>query len=269
MQLNEMDPKISIITVVRNGKDYIEQTIQSIVGQTYSNIEYIIIDGNSTDGTVDVIKEYHKSIHYWVSEKDKGIYDAMNKGVAAASGEWLLFINSDDYLATPVAIEEAVKYLKEATNQIVYGNIIYLYPSDMEVFYAPEWESVKYRFRNVAMYLAHQATFHSRKLFNSEQFDTSFRIAGDYDFLLRHLKNHEATHIPVTIAKMRAGGLSYSVSKIELFQETRRVQIKNGIYKFFPGLPWIMSAAKVVVVDRIIKTFGVNGKDKIKKFLGK
>lgn len=264
-----MDPKISIITVVRNGKDYIEQTIQSIVEQTYSNIEYIIIDGKSTDGTVDIIKKYNDFVNYWISEPDKGIYDAMNKGVAAASGDWLLFINADDYLSAPNSLSEAAQYLRVATTQIVYGNIVYLYPSGNDVFYAPEWDSVKHRFRNVAMYLAHQATFHSSQLFKSGQFDTSFRIAGDYDFLLRHLKNHEATHIPVTIAKMRAGGLSYSVSKIELLSETRRVQLKNGIYKFLPGIPWIVSATKVVVVDRIIRIFGVDGKDKIKKLLGK
>ncbi|TLV00784.1 glycosyltransferase family 2 protein [Dyadobacter luticola] len=261
-------PKISIITVVRNGENDIENTIKSIISQTYTNVEYIIIDGKSTDGTVDIIKKYQHHLSYWISEKDKGIYDAMNKGVIASTGDWLLFINSDDSLASDDVLQKAVKYLQECTDKIAYGNIIYVYPGEKEVEYGPAWESTKYRFRNVAMSLAHQATFHSKALFTERHFDTSFKIAGDYDFLLSHLKDHEATYFPVTIAKMKTGGLSYSVSKIELLRDTRKAQIQNKMYNSIPSIAWIVSATKLLLVDFIIRNVGVDGKNTLKKWLG-
>jgi glycosyltransferase involved in cell wall biosynthesis len=263
----ELSPTISVITVVRNGETYIEETIKSVASQTYPNIEHIIIDGNSTDNTVNIIRRHENALSYWISEPDAGIYDAMNKGVSAAKGDWLLFINADDFLASPTSIDEAIVYLNNANNLIVYGNVIYLYPDGSEKLYGTEWDLLKYRFRNVAMYLAHQATFHSKQLFLNNLFDTSFKIAGDYDFLLRHLKDNDATYIPVTIAKMRTGGLSYSVSKIELLRDTRKAQIQNKMYNYVPSLSWIISGIKLVVVDTIIKIFGIRGKNLIKKFL--
>jgi len=93
-------PLITIITVVYNGEKYLEETIKSVINQTYPNVEYIIIDGGSTDGTLDIIKKYEDYIDYWVSEKDKGIYDAMNKGILVSNGKYLLFLNADDFLIT-------------------------------------------------------------------------------------------------------------------------------------------------------------------------
>ena len=91
-------PLITVITAVLNGENTLERTIQSVIGQDYKNIEYIIIDGGSTDGTLDIIKKYEHAIDYWISETDEGIYGAMNKGIQASSGEWIYFLGSDDYL---------------------------------------------------------------------------------------------------------------------------------------------------------------------------
>lgn len=257
-------PTISIITVVRNGEHSIERTIQSIISQSYKDIEYIIIDGKSTDGTVNKIQKYKENISYWISEPDNGIYDAMNKGVRASNGDWLLFINADDHLVSATVIEEAVSYLSKCEMLIAYGKINFTYPNGSVTSYGSEWSKLKYRFRNVAACIPHQATFHARKLFAGEYFDTSFRIAGDYDFLLRHLKDHDASYIPLTITNMDGGGISATVSKIDLLKDTRKAQIKNNIYKFSPTISWYISALKLIVVDSIIQIIGIRGKDRIK-----
>lgn len=111
---------ISIITINLNRKEGLRETINSVINQTYSDIEYIIIDGGSTDGSVDVIKEYNDKITYWVSEKDKGIYNAMNKGIKASSGDYLLFLNSGDHLSGNNVLEKVFPYL-DGTD-FVYGN---------------------------------------------------------------------------------------------------------------------------------------------------
>ena len=114
-------PKISIITPCYNAAQYIEQTILSIINQDYDNIEYIIIDGGSTDGSLELIKENESNINYWVSEPDKGIYNAMNKGIMAAKGEYLLFLNGGDWFCNP----ESLSFLANKTGNfdIIFGNL--------------------------------------------------------------------------------------------------------------------------------------------------
>lgn len=106
MQTTMRNVKISVITVVYNDVDNIERTITNVLKQTYPNLEYIVVDGNSTDGSVNIIKKYSNQLAYWCSEKDKGIYDAMNKGVQHCTGEWIIFRNCGDYFRTPTAIED-------------------------------------------------------------------------------------------------------------------------------------------------------------------
>lgn len=262
-------PKISIITVVRNGEKHIEHTIQSIIEQSYTSIEYIIIDGNSTDNTVNIIKKYNEKITYWVSEEDEGIYDAMNKGVKSSSGDWLLFINSDDFLINNTVIEEAASYLKNSKSLIVYGNAVIIYNLESESIQGAEWNILKYKFRNIRMNLSHQATFHSRKLFINQLFDTSFKIAGDYNLLLSYLKDHDADYIPLTIAKRRAIGISATVGTIKLLMETRKAQINNQIYKSIPSSRWLVSAFRTTFNDRFIRMVGIRRKNQLKRLLYK
>lgn len=257
-------PKISVITIVRNGEKYLEDTITSILRQTYKNLEYIVIDGASTDGTVDIIRKYASRINYWTSEKDDGIYDAMNKGVKASTGDWLLFINADDFLASDQAIESAVKYLASCSSWVAYGNVVFLSADEQEI-HGREWKNIKYEFQNIGMRLPHQGTFHSRQLFANRGFDPTFKITGDYDLLLSYLKSHDAVYFPVTISKMRAGGISDSVSKVKLFKETYRAQIQNGVYSI-PSFNWFLNAFKVISVHWVIQTFGKNFKNRIKAF---
>lgn len=177
-------PKITIITVSYNCVDTIEKTILSIINQTYSNIEYIIIDGASTDGTVDIIKKYQDRITYWVSEPDNGIYDAWNKGLYNSSGEWISFLGADDILMDNCIEKYALEILKnDKTINYISSKISKvkkdLSPIDIR---GKKWDSDMKRY----CYIAYVGSLHHKSLFQQKgNFDTSFKITGDYDFLLR------------------------------------------------------------------------------------
>ena len=161
-------PKISIITVVYNGEKYLEETIQSVINQTYDNVEYIIIDGGSTDGTLDIIRKYEERIDYWVSERDKGIYDAMNKGIDVASGDGLIFLNAGDYFVGEVLSKDVVA------------------PCFLNVKYKNFFDKlvdVKIKSYKNGLPNCHQGiVFENKKI----KYDASYKIASDYDFYLRH-----------------------------------------------------------------------------------
>ena len=173
--------KISIITVCFNSADTIEHTIISVINQSYKNIEYIIIDGGSTDGTLEIIRKYEEYISYWVSEPDKGIYDAMNKGIKAATGEIIAFINSDDWYADG-AVKTVVEKFRETNADAVHaivklvknGNIVGEFGRNpkLEDFFCK-------------MVIPHPATFVRASVVKEELFDTSYKIAADYDLLLK------------------------------------------------------------------------------------
>ena len=118
MDKEKLNMKLSIITVSLNNKDTIEQTIRSVLSQTYNNVEYIVIDGGSTDGTVDIIKKYEDKISYWVSESDKGIYDAMNKGIRKATGDIVGILNADDFYVDENVLEKVVKCFEKEKDKL-------------------------------------------------------------------------------------------------------------------------------------------------------
>ncbi len=122
-EYSSYNPIITIITVVYNCESHIEKTIKSVISQTYQNLEYIIIDGNSTDGTLDIIRKYEKYIDYWISEKDSGVFDAMNKGIYLSTSDWVLFLNAGDYLASSDSISNCIKYI-DSESLILYSNTI-------------------------------------------------------------------------------------------------------------------------------------------------
>lgn len=125
--------KMSIITVVYNGVDTLEETILSVVKQNYKNIEYIIIDGESTDGTLEIIKKYQNSIAYWISEPDKGIYDAMNKGINIAKGEWIYFLGSDDWLYNKNVIGSVVEEIKSLPSMDIFCGKVMLFDPQLDL----------------------------------------------------------------------------------------------------------------------------------------
>ena len=188
-----ISPSISIITVSYNAVATIEKTILSVINQSYSNIEYIIIDGGSTDDTLNIIKKYQEKIAYWVSEPDKGIYDAMNKGIEKATGDYLFFLGADDILMEN-AIQKIFGDNLSTKFLMIYGNVMY-----------DNNNIVKSRFSYKTFLhntIHHQATFYSRKLFDSFRYDTSFKITSDYELnLLVFLKEKNNT-IYKNIVKM-------------------------------------------------------------------
>ena len=185
-------PLISIITVSYNSVQTIEETILSVINQTYSNIEYIIIDGGSNDGTVDIIKKYSNKISYWISEPDKGIYDAMNKGALKATGEYIQYLNSSDKIHNVNTIESI---FNENINNadIIYGDIIM--EKEFGTFYMIPYPLDRFQ---IEFPIFHPSTWIKRDILIHYLFDTRFKIIADYD-LFRKLYSLKYTfqYIPI------------------------------------------------------------------------
>jgi len=211
---NQTDlPLVSIITVVYNGAKHVEQTINSVLNQSYKNFEYIIIDGGSTDNTIEVIKQYENKIDYWQSEHDEGIYFAMNKGISLAKGELIGIINSDDYYL-PDTIAKVVEADKTQHAAIYYGDMQYISEAG-ELLSAAKPDITK---MNEMPAIFHPTCFVRKNVYDKAgMFDTQYKISSDYDFLLRCLKQNFIFHyIPETLTCFRLGGMSGScASNIE------------------------------------------------------
>jgi len=235
---------ISIIVAVFNGGKTLQQCIDSVAHQTYTNRELIIIDGCSNDDTVNIIEVNRKEISYWVSEPDNGVYSAWNKGLLQAKGEWICFLGADDYFMEAQVLEQMVDQLDKVPTDIrlAYGQVMLLGHSGEKLYPVGEpWYKMKERF-NQGLCLPHQGVMHRLSLFKQNGiFDESFRIGGDYELMLRELKTHEAVFIPnVILTGMRQGGLSSSPSSsIEAMRDIRRAQRIHGHH--YPSLFWVLA----------------------------
>ena len=168
--------KISIITVCLNAAQTIENTINSVISQSYPYIEYIIIDGQSTDGTKDIINKYRDRISVYISENDAGIYDAMNKGIAMATGDFIYFLGGDDVLNGDI-IKEVVPYLNSNVNSVHYGQVL-LSPSHK--LFGGKFSKWRLIHKNIT----HQSIFYPAMVFETKRFNTKYPIAADWDFNL-------------------------------------------------------------------------------------
>jgi hypothetical protein len=218
--------------------------------QTYTNIELIVIDGGSTDGTVDLIQANAQCVAYWVSEPDRGIYNAWNKALAQVKGDWICFLGADDYLwGTQVLAQMAEQLVLVPQDvRVAYGQIMLLNNSGSELHALGEpWANVKNRIKQL-MCLPHPAVMHRRSLFADHgNFDESFRIAGDYELLLRELKTKDAFFIEgIVMTAMRQGGISTDPDNTLLgLREVRLAQLKNGLLR--PGLGWRVALLRTYV----------------------
>ncbi len=229
--------KVSIITVVFNGEDTIERTIKSVLKQTYPEIEYIIIDGQSTDQTMQIVKQYQKQISQIVSEPDQGIYDAMNKGLDLASGDVIYFLNADDFLIDQQAVEKVVDLFEERQVQVVSSDIK-IADQTNELLYISKRDYTQANFRQ-GKKIVHQALFVDNQAFEQVgNFNTDFSLAADFDLECRLTKaNCAGTHLSQTLCQFNADGASSNLA--HSYYQTCLI-----IEKYFGAFPSLSYAIK-------------------------
>lgn len=229
--------KVSIITVCYNSAETIQDTIESVFSQTYSNIEYIIIDGASNDKTLDIIGKYQSLIHHFVSEPDRGLYDAMNKGIAVATGDIVGILNSDDFYETNSVIEDVVEaFVLYPKYQLLYGGVVYVNPERLDnivrTYCATRFKPWKMRFGWMP---PHPATFIRKSVYESAGlYSLKYKIASDYEMFIRLLvvKKNCYGRLNQVLVRMRAGGISTAgiKSKLCINHEIIRACRDNGVY---------------------------------------
>ena len=229
--------KISIITVSFNSVITIRDTINSIISQDYNNIEYIIIDAGSKDGTLDIIKEYKEHISYFISEADNGIYDGMNKGIAAATGDVVGILNSDDFYPNSFVISNVASTFEKQRCDAVYGDLVYVkfFNIDKIVRYWQSGSYTIYKIKNGWM-LPHPTFFVKKYLYDKYgYYNTDFKTAADYEMILKLLYKHniKVFYIPMILVNMRIGGASNSsiLNRIRANKEDGLAWTKNQLNK--------------------------------------
>ena len=206
--------KITIITICYNSAATLEKTILSVAGQSYKNIEYIVVDGNSNDGTLDIIKKHGDKISKWISEPDNGLYDAMNKGIAMATGDLIGILNSDDTFHSSTVIEEIVAFHSNNTIDASVGNIIQHRENGkiIRTYSSKYWNPVKLK---IGYMPPHPSLFFKRELFDKYgNYDLGFKIGADYELITRFFFKNKISwkYSGITTTAMLVGGLSSSGS---------------------------------------------------------
>jgi len=227
--------KISIITVVYNNKETIKDAIDSVLSQTYKNIDYIVVDGASSDGTVEIVQSCGEKISTFVSEKDKGIYDGLNKGLSLATGDFIAFLHSDDLYASNSVIANVMKeFESDDSLDGVYGDLIYTPKHDTSKVLR-YWKSKDFdsSLLKQGWMPAHPTLILNKEVYEKYgNFDLGFKIAGDYDFMLRVLSaGIKVKYIPEVLYKMRVGGESNKSLKniIQKSREDLRALKRNDV----------------------------------------
>ncbi|MBQ0042943.1 MAG: glycosyltransferase [Lachnospiraceae bacterium] len=229
--------KFTIITVCFQAAAVIEKTIRSVLEQTYANIEYILVDGASTDGTLEIIKKYAQtdSRVRFISEPDKGIYDAMNKGIDMATGDYINMMNAGDYLKGRKTLEKLNAFIETHTGDIFYGNIIYDYPDNTNS------TRVYSKFCGTKFYyllgdcINHQSIFARKECFSHDNFDLSYKISADRDWMIRmHKAGKKYVPTGITICHYSLDEASASVEHESLAWDENRAQIKKYFKAGYP-----------------------------------
>lgn len=243
MSKENIKPLVSIITVSYNSEQYIKDTLDSVISQTYNNIEYIIIDGGSTDNTLDIVKKYEQRFNgklKWISETDKGIYDAMNKGLKKINGDIVSFINSDDIYANDKVLEDVVDIFQKNECDACYGNVAMVKRNDLNKINRL-WKTSPNSYFSKPRYgwvPAHPSFFAKKSLYDKfGDFDLRFKIAADFDLICRFIEKHniQLSYLNKILIKMRIEGTSNN-SVESIIQGNKEAFLslkKNGVFPYF------------------------------------
>jgi glycosyltransferase involved in cell wall biosynthesis len=235
-------PLLSIVVAVINGARDLPRCLGSVAEQSFKARELIVMDGGSTDGTLEIVRDNSDWIAHWESGPDSGVYDAWNKALAYARGDWICFLGSDDYFHDRRLLERMAPIARGAfpSYRLIYGRLN-IVAGDGRVIenVARPWPKIKRQFLAGTLMVPHPGTFHHRTLFDVHGiFDSGFRIAGDYDLMLRELKIADALYLDGEIlANMGGGGMSSSPQNMYLsLSEIARARAKNGLTTCSPRL---------------------------------
>ncbi len=235
-------PKLTIATVVFNGLPHIQATLESVTHQSYQNLEYIVIDGGSTDGSLHKISAYSNGIDRLISEPDRGIYDAMNKAVSLATGDWILFMNAGDVFSSPTVLEDLFGQRNYPQQTILYGSHYVAYGvGKMRLIQAPArlsfWKGSQF---------SHQACFIPLVYHKACLYDLKFKIAADYDFFLRARRNSIAfCRINYVVAQIIPGGVSDTMRSASIKERRQSLNSVPFSVLYFPLLLTYNSSAKI------------------------
>lgn len=227
-----VQPRVTVVTPSWNSIEFIERTIQSIRSQTYGNIEFIVVDGGSNDGTVETIKRHADAISWWVSEPDGGMYQAINKGLARASGEIIAYLNSDD-VYYPDTIAQVVKsFTQHPEADLIYGNLDLIDEKDRVLYNQiyPPFSARHFANANYSMIGQPASFWRSGLLKKIGLFDESFRMVADFDFFLRAGAAGTMIHVDETLAAFRVHAKSLTSRQLQLnFREINLMREKHGV----------------------------------------
>ena len=240
--------KISLITVCYNSGKTIEDTFKSVQSQSYKDIEYIVIDGGSKDNTLELINQYKEIIDYTVSEKDNGLYDAMNKGIEKATGDVIGFLNSDDLFCDDMAVEKVMNVFNENSKiDSVYADIYYVDQNNTDKI-VRKWITGKQKTFKKGWHPAHPTLYIKKKVYNQYGgFNLKFKLASDFEIMLRFIEKYKIStiYLPEPLIKMRLGGET-NKSVENIFRQNKEcikafkdndLKVNSVLYPFFRIIP--------------------------------
>lgn len=233
-------PLVTVITPIYNGQPYVAKCLESVLSQDYPNIEHIVLDGRSSDGTIDVLRQYDDRIALWRSEPDKGVYDAWNKALVEARGDWICFLGVDDEFLPNAVTAYMELAAKSPDAEYMSSRVKWVHPSGYEKTYGEPWSWKKF---SKSMCASHSGSMHRRSLFDRlGRYDTSYRRVADYEFLLRARSGLNTAFMPMVTVAMQAGGVSDSRSALN--ECARAVVATGGRNKALATLELLWANAK-------------------------